>query len=157
VDATAWLQQEVANQTLPITTVLVHDGRHEQLCGFICMGFKTIALSRNDQAMAEVGIAQQGRKVDEICEPQLAADISWMARRAATHKGFGQQLFDCAVNWAIDNRAIAMVVTPHDSETARKVWIERFHFRRPKPQDQPEGMPEQLWHPVHAGTGSWPS
>lgn len=149
-DATAWLQRKIKERSLPITTVLVTNSQKTQLCGFICMGFTAIALSADEQRTAEVGIVQRGQKVEDLCEPRLAANISWIARGSDTRKGFGQRLFDCAVNWAIDNRAIAMVVTPHDEETARKVWIGRFHFRQPRPQDQPDGAPSRLWYPVHS-------
>lgn len=149
-DAKAWLQQQIREGSLPVTTVLVTDSERKRLCGFICIGFTTIALSPDEQRTAEVGIVQRGRKIEELCEPHLAANISWIARAANTRKGFGQLLFDCAVNWTIDNRAIAMVVTPHDEATARKVWIGRFRFRQPRPQDQPDGAPSRLWYPVHS-------
>lgn len=157
VDAKDWLQGELSERSLPITAILMPDAEHERLDGFICMGFTSISLSRSDQAAAEVGIVQKGRRVEEVCEPHLAADISWIARGAATRKGFGQRLFNCAVNWGMDNRVLAMVVTPHDEETERKVWIERFRFREAHPSDAQDGAPKRLWYPVHKPTASWPS
>jgi hypothetical protein len=156
-DATAWLRHHVEERTLPITTVLALDPTEDRLCGFLAMGFTTIILSSEDRPMAEVGIVGRDQEFGDLDAPQLAADISWIARGMNTQKGFGQYLFDCAVNLAIDNHAVAMVVTPHDEETARKVWVGRFRFRRPRPADQSEGAIDRLWYPVHQPDGSWPS
>lgn len=37
-----------------------------------------------------------------------------------------------------------MIVTPHDEETAKKVWMTRFNFRPPRDRDQPPDSPSRL-------------
>jgi hypothetical protein len=156
-DATAWLQWHLSERSLPITTILALDPKQDRLYGFIAMGLTWIVLSKEDLPMAEVGLLGGDQVQADLEGPQLAADISWIARGENTRKGFGQYLFECAVNFAIDKRAIAMVVTPHDEETARKVWIERFRFRHPRPDSQSEEVPSRLWYPVHKPDAPWPS
>ncbi len=61
---------------------------------------------------------------------------------------FGQELFEYAVTVAIDEDATAMVVTPHDEQTADKVWMDCFHFKRPPDRDQPPEAPPRLYLPL---------
>jgi hypothetical protein len=139
--ATSWLRKTLEDGKDPLLTILALDPTEPKLCGFFVLGFTTILLAPDDRPIVEVAY-----KLKEPHAPQVAAEIAWIARSRETAKGFGRDLFDYSVLLAIDHGAIAMVVTPHDDETAEKLWIGRYRFRRPK-QD-PAGEPQsKLWYP----------
>lgn len=151
-DATGWLRNCLAEGDDPMSTVLALDSE-DHLQGFFVLGYTTVTLAPGDQPIVEVA-----KKLEDPERPQVAAEIAWIARSRATEKGFGRDLFDYAVRLAIDDGAIAMVVTPHDNETAKKVWIERYRFRPPRQSSSSQGLePPKLWFPVFKYEASWPS
>lgn len=151
-DATAWLRNCLVEGDDPMSTVLALDS-DDRLHGFFVLGYTTVTLAPDDRPIVEVA-----KKLSDPNRPQVAAEIAWIARSRATEKGFGRDLFDYAVRLAIDDGAIAMVVTPHDDITAQKVWIERYRFRPPRRSSSSQGLdPPKLWFPVFKYEASWPS
>jgi hypothetical protein len=153
-EAARWLRAYVAAPTgTPWRVVLELDGSGAELLGFLVLGYTQFTLSPGDVPVVEVA-----KKLDAPEEPQAAVEVAWIARSEKTQKGFGKELFTYAVSLAIDGGAIAMIVTPHDPKTARKVWTRRFSFRPPRESDQSPEAPQRLWYPVHKPKGgSWPS
>lgn len=151
-DATAWLHNCLADGNDPMSTVLVLDST-DRLQGFFVLGYTTVTLAPGDQPIVEVA-----KKLEDPSRPQVAAEIAWIVRSRTTEKGFGRDLFDYAVRLAMDDGAIAMVVTPHDDITAQKVWIDRYRFRPPRQSGSSQGLdPPKLWFPVFKYEASWPS
>lgn len=151
--ATTWLQRQVNEGLDPMLTILALDPIESRLCGFFVLGFTTITLSPGDQPIVQIA-----HKLEDPHAPQVAAEIAWIARSRGTEKGFGRDLFHYAVALAIDSGSIAMVVTPHDDETAQKLWIGRYRFRpRRSTTGKSTPMQSKLWYPVYKYEASWPS
>jgi hypothetical protein len=153
-EAIRWLRDHIADPSeTPWLTVLALDEESGELLGFMVLGYSQFTLSPGDVPVVEVA-----KKLTAPQEPQVASEVAWIARAADTEKGFGKELFTYAVSLAIEGGAIAMIVTPHDKETAEKVWIKRFSFRPPRETDQSPEAPLRLWYPVHKPKNvGWPS
>jgi len=148
-----WLRSCIDQEEDPMVTVFALDPDRKRLCGFFVLGFTTITLAPGDRPIVEVA-----HKLKEPHAPQIAAEIAWIARDRSTERGFGRDLFDYAVALAIDYRAIAMVVTPHDDRTAEKLWVNRYRFRPPRQVTTgSEQVQSKLWYPVYKYEASWPS
>ena len=135
-DAHEWLRQQLRSPELPLIVVLDLTPRNE-LLAFCVLGFIPFHFDPDDSDGAA--------SADEL---KTALEVSWMARSAGTPNGFGAQLFGYAVSIGMDEKAEAMVVTPHDDETAEKIWIGQFRFERAPPEDQPADAPPRLWYPI---------
>src|SRR5215213_7643197 len=128
-EAARWLRNQIkAPEEQPWQVILMIDEKSGELLGFLALGYTMITLSPGD-------VAAIAKKLNAPLKPQVALEVAWMARSAGTEKGFGHELFTYSVSVAIDGGAVALVVTPHDEETAEKVWIKRFRFRRPRESD----------------------
>lgn len=151
-DAITWLRHCVAEKEDPMLTILALDAK-DRLRGFFVLGYTTFKLAPGDQPIVQVA-----KRLEDPQAPQIAAEIAWIARSRHTEKGFGRDLFDYAVRLAIDDGAIAMIVTPHDERTAKKLWIDRYRFRPPRLGQTGAGLdPRKLWFPVFKYEASWPS
>jgi hypothetical protein len=131
-DAIAWLRKHIAAPEESLLTVLEVDPASNELLGFFVLRY--VGVSFDEQP--------------ENLHP--AADIGWIARSALTDSGFGVELFEYAVSIGLHVGATAMVVTPHDEETARKVWMEGFNFQPAVNGEQPLDIPSLLWYPLQA-------
>lgn len=153
-EAARWLRGHIEDPgPTPWEVVLVLSEVEDQLLGFLVLGYTQFTLSPGDRPIVEIA-----KKLQAPEEPQVASEVAWIARSAGTEKGFGKELFTYAVSLAIDGGAIAMIVTPHDEETAEKVWMKRFCFRHPRESDQSPEAPLRLWYPVHKLRDvGWPS
>jgi hypothetical protein len=151
-EAARWLRNQVeAPDEKPWQVILMLDEKTDELLGFLVLGYTMITLSPGDVPMI-------AKKLEAPLKPQVALEVAWIARSAGTEKGFGHELFTYSVSFAIDGGAVALVVTPHDEETAEKVWIKRFRFRLPREADQSPEAPLRLWYPVYKYEGGgWPS
>ncbi len=134
-DALSWLRCQLRSPELPLLTVLDLTPRNE-LLAFCVLGFIPFRFAPDSDGDVPT---------DKL---EIAVDVSWIARSSNSPVGFGTQLFEYAVSIGMDEEATAMVVTPHDDETAEKLWMRRFHFERAAPEDQPAGAPPRLWYPI---------
>lgn len=128
-DAIAWLRRHIRQPgEFPLLTILDLDAESEALLAFCVLGYIPYDF--------------------DSTPGQVAGEIAWLARSARTEPGFGERLFAYALRNAEQQGLSALVVTPHDTDTAEKVWVERFHFRPPPPEDQPESEPPRLFLPL---------
>ncbi len=151
-EAARWLREHVANPSeKPWQVILMLEEEGDEMLGFLVLGYTTITLSPDDVPMI-------AKKIEAPDQPQVALEVAWIARSAKTAKGFGKEVFTYSVSFGIDGGAVAMIVTPHDEETAEKVWKRRFRFRVPRQDDQSPEAPLRLWYPAYRYEGGgWPS
>jgi hypothetical protein len=119
-----WLRDHIEDPCGPWEVVLTLDNER-RLVGFFALAYKNVQL-------------EPGTK------PVAAMEVAWIARRIDTPKGFGRDLLIYAMTIALSEDAVALVVSPHDDETAVKVWINGFCFR-PVPGCKPEGATGQVF------------
>lgn len=135
--AANWLREHITDPCEPWKVVLTFDD-HWQLLGFFALAYKRISLPPDPEEVA-------------------AMEVAWIARANHTPKGFGRELLTYAASMALDAGAAAFVVSPHDKQTARKVWIERFSFRSVSTADHQEGVTMQVFlglqEPTKGGAG----
>lgn len=151
-EAARWLLRQIKEpSSTPWRVILMLEEEANELFGFLTLGYTMITLSPGDVPMI-------AKKLEAPTEPQVALNVAWIARSALTESGFGKELFTYSVSFALDGGAVALVVTPHDEETAEKVWIKRFRFRPPRESDQSPEAPLRLWYPAYRYEGgNWPS
>lgn len=115
--AVNWLRAHIKDPEGPWEVVLTLN-KQGKLLGFFALAYKNLQLSPDATAEA-------------------AMEVAWIARSADTRKGFGRNLLTYAMTIALAKGAVALVVSPHDDETAEKVWINGYYFR-PVPASEPE-------------------
>jgi hypothetical protein len=119
-----WLRNHIEDPSGPWEVVLTLSDKG-RLLGFFALGYKNLKLSAE-------------------AEPEAAMEVAWIARRVDTNRGFGRDLLTYAMTIALAERAVALVVSPHDDRTAEKVWINGFCFC-PVPGCKPEGATRQVF------------
>lgn len=103
-----WLRDHIGNPEGPWEVVLTLDPQ-KRLLGFFALAYKKVRLHPD-----------AGR--------ETAMEVAWIARSAKTQKGFGRGLLTYAITIALGGGAVALVVSPHDKMTQKKVWIGGFCF-----------------------------
>lgn len=128
-EAVEWLRRHIRTPgKFPLLTILDLDPESGALLAFCVLGYVQYDLDSN--------------------RGQIAGEVSWIVRGIDTEPGFGERLFAYAVRNAERQGLSTLVVTPHDPDTAEKVWVERFNFQAPPPGGQPEGEPPRLYFPL---------
>jgi hypothetical protein len=149
--AAEWLDTNVRARRLPFDTYLVLSEDSSELLGFFVLEPMEVLVSAGD-----LPILQLRHQIDEPAAPQPALKLVWIARSETSPKGFGQELFDEALVKAYEDGALALLVEPYDEETARKIWLEHYQMRTPRPNQGHPGEWIYLWHAVRTIEAEWP-
>jgi hypothetical protein len=82
---------------------------------------------------------------DVNVEEHPATKLVWIARSRSSPPGFGAEMFEHALLLATKARSCALLVDAADEETAERLWIEHYDFRKPR-----DGTADWscLWHPL---------
>lgn len=139
--AKAWLETSVSAGNLGFDTHLAFSEDGERLFGFFAVGEEDVQVAPGDIPAMVV------RKTidDPEAETQHAMQLVWIARSRESNSGFGDELFNHALVLGMEAGACALTVEPYDEPTEKKLWLEHFHFR--KPRKGSSGW-TRLWFPV---------
>ena len=113
--AITWLQVNLDAGRLPLDTYLVFSEDNRELYGFFVLELVEICIASGD-----VPIIQVRKKLADPLAPQPALKLVWIARSESSPKGFGQELFDQALAFALEADACALLVEPYDEATAKR-------------------------------------
>jgi hypothetical protein len=141
--ATEWLNLNIRAGRLPMDTYLVLTVDGATLLGFFVLELGTIHVARGD-----LPIIQIRQKIEDPDSPQVALRLVWIARSCNAPDGFGRELFDETLVKAIEANAVAILVEPADEATAKRLWIDHFHLRSPRPDNDHPDEWQYLWYAV---------
>lgn len=149
--AIAWLDSNIGAGQLPMDTYLVFSEDSSELLGFFVLELVEVAVSRGDLPIIELR-----RKLKDPHAPQPAVKLVWIARSESSPKGFGQELFDQALLLAYEAGACALLVEPYDEQTAKRVWLDHYELRTPRPDQRNPDEWSYLWYAVGEVEAEWP-
>jgi L-amino acid N-acyltransferase YncA len=125
--AVNWLRAHIENPDGPFEVVFtVNKGK---LLGFCALAYKRICLPPDH-------------------EFRSAMELSWIARSETTEKGFGRELLTYAATLAMAAGIEALLVSPNDHVTARKVWINKHDFEPVDGEPPRPGHVGQVFFPI---------
>jgi hypothetical protein len=142
-EAADWLKQSVDTGGIELDTYLLFDEGSATLLGFFAVADEEVLVSAQD-----LPVMILRTEVKPPDQRQRSLQLAWIARHASSPAGTGQTLFDDVLVEAQTRGAVAVRVLPADEETARRVWVDHFNFRHPRPQGGDAGQWDYLWHSV---------
>ncbi len=152
-DAERWLQECMANATVPFETRLAL-GPRQNVLGFFALQSTSVPFSRRDSIILLL------RRRDARARDQPGSIIAWIARSRQTNSGFGEQLVGEAMTVAREELGSTFIVAEAQEETTETIWFD-YRFMRFDGDDDdtsPDRFPRPLWHAVdELKVGGWPS
>jgi len=145
--AKAWLEINVGASVMPLDTYLVFSEDESQLLGFFVLELLEVHVAPGD-----VPIMQLRGRIDDPSTAQRAVKLVWIVRSTSSPSGFGGELFEHALAFAIEAGACALLVEPYDDATAQRLWLDHFELRQPRSGSE---KPEEwacLWHALGTPT-----
>jgi hypothetical protein len=142
-EASDWLKRSIQDESLPLDAYLLLDESATSLLGFFAIEQEEVFVSEQD-----LPIMVLRTEVKPASQRQPSLKLAWIARSARSPAGTGQRLFDDVLEEAQACGAVAVRVLPADDATAKKVWLEHYNFRFPRPRQGDPGEWDYLWHSV---------
>lgn len=142
--AVSWLREHIENPDGPFEVVLtlrrkkilgIFSLRRRKLLGFCAVAYRRIRLPPDNAY-------------------RTAMELSWMARSRNTKKGFGRELLAYAATLAMASGIEALLVSPNDHVTARKVWLDEHGFEPVDGRPPRPGHVGQVFFPVRPPSNS---
>jgi hypothetical protein len=137
--AKAWLETNISAGVVPLDTYLVFSEEESELFGFFVLDEVEVEVAPYDRP-----IMKAHKSIDDVnVKRHPATKLVWIARSSTSPKGFGAEMFEHALVLATEARSCALLVDAADEDTAEKLWIGHYEFRKPR-----DGAAEWscLWH-----------